>query len=41
LVAAVANDARNEGKPLSGLTQQRFRAVSILNIGGVNIDIQQ
>jgi hypothetical protein len=41
LVAAVANDARNEGKALSGLTQQRFRAVSILNIGGVNIDIQQ
>lgn len=40
-VAAVADDALDEGKPLSGLPQQRFRAVAILNIGGANIDVQQ
>lgn len=41
LIAAVADDALDEGKPLSGLPQQRFRTVAILNIGRDNIDIQQ
>jgi hypothetical protein len=40
LIAAVADDALDEGKPLSGLSQQRFRAIAILNIGSENINVQ-
>lgn len=40
-VAAVTDDALDEGKTSPRLPQQVLGAVSILDAGGVNVDVQQ
>ena len=41
LIARVADEALDEGEALPGLAQQRFRAVAILDAGGMDCDRQQ
>ena len=40
-VATISDDALDEGEPLAGLAEQRLRPVPVLNVGGVNIDVQE
>ena len=40
-VATVADDALDEGKAPPGLAQQRLRPIPILNVGGMDVDVQQ
>ena len=39
--ATVSDDALDEGKSLTGLTQQRLRPISVLHVGAMNVDAQQ
>lgn len=41
LIATIPDDAFDEWKPPSGLPQQQFTSVAILDIGGMDIDAQQ
>jgi hypothetical protein len=40
-VAAVADDAFDEWEALPGLPQQRFASVGILDMGPMDVDVQQ
>ena len=40
-IATVPHDALDEGEAPAGLTQQRLPAIAILNVGGVNVHVQQ
>ncbi len=40
-ITTVSNDALNKGEAPAGLTQQRFPAIAILNVGGVDVHVQQ
>ena len=40
-VTAVADDALDEGEAPPGLTQQRLPAIAVLDVGGVDVHIQQ
>ena len=41
LVAAVGDEAFDERKPLASLAKQRFRTIAILNVGSMDVDVQQ
>jgi len=41
LVAAIGNDALDEGKALSCPAQQQLRAIPVLNVGRVKVHVQE
>ena len=41
LVAAIGEDALDEGEQTTGSTQQQIRAVAILHVGGMDHDVQE